>query len=322
MGSEAGGNILQSTIVEAPLRRKVISEPDVRPIPRSPQPEKPKKKSWIKSKTASIVGSVLTAVGLLGGVAYVADHYGIIDIPGIHGSIDVPSGFDNAKDSGAIGSNNIINIDMVALANIDTIPAIPTPKHDINLLTPFQGLPSDVNIDYSKRFTGQNQTFFNSEETKYAEEQNIKDEITFKSIPKNSVIPAPMDGSLEFTRVPGVTPEETVNCASIYYKSSDGIVYQLQVGGRGGDFFKQLIEAMPFGSNPEESLADREKKFVSVKRGQPILETLQTTDLHLIVKAWPSGKLGVGATETYPNNINLITLPDNLEQNKIAILEK
>ena len=231
----------------------------------------------------------------------------------------VPSTFDNAKDSGTMGSNNIVNIDETTLANIDTIPEVPTPKHDINILTPFQGIQSNINIDYGKDFRGQNQPLYGLDETKYAKEQNIKDNIIFKSIPKDTIILAPVDGLLEFYARPEKAPAGTIEAVNFFYKSPEGTLYQIGMGGSPGDFFKPLVDAKPymFERNVDESVLR-----VEIKRGQPIALTLQSTDLGLTTVGWPSGEIGVGSSKTYPANINLITLPDNLGQSKVAILEK
>jgi len=229
------------------------------------------------------------------------------------------STFDNAKDSGAIGNNNFMLIDKNRLANINTIPTIPTPKHDINLLAPFQELPPGINIVYEKTFTGEDQSLFGSDETEYAKKEGIKNKITFKNIPINTVIPAPVDGFLEFYARPRVAPEGTIESANFFYKGPDGTIYQVQMGGTPGDLFKPLTEATPYTF---ENSVDESTLRVEVKRGQPIALTLQSTDLSYTTKGWPSGEIGVGALKTYPTNVGLIVLPDNLGQDKVAILEK
>jgi hypothetical protein len=61
--------------------------------------EEPKiKQSWIKRRGVRIAGAVLAASALLGGVAYVLDRSGIVDIPGIHQSKEISSIFDNNLD--------------------------------------------------------------------------------------------------------------------------------------------------------------------------------------------------------------------------------
>lgn len=268
-----------------------------------------KKKSWVKS-TAGRIGLSVAALGILTGGVYEA--YQHDTIPGVHRTIDVPAIFNNDKDSGVIGNNNTIGIDGTMLANIDIVPT-PTLRHDINLLTPFKALPPSVNINYEKSFTG---IAYDKEETDNAKENNIKDTITFKDIPKDAIIVAPVDGLLEFYSVPRVAREGSIQAINFFYKSADGKIYQISMGGSVANLFKSLIDVKPFTF---EKGTDESALRVEVKRGQEVAMLLQTADLSLTTKTWVSGQF---AGKISPDNINLITIPNNVGQDKLAILEK
>ena len=61
---------------------------------------------FLKSKLGRIVfATTIGALGL-GGGAYEAYQHDML--PGIHKTIDVPTGFNNAENNGVIGSNNIV----------------------------------------------------------------------------------------------------------------------------------------------------------------------------------------------------------------------
>lgn len=330
--------------IGSPTREKTIRpvspKREVGPATRSPRPEKPQdnnKKPWIQRLAGSLAARIVLGTAIVGGGGGYAAYQ---EVPAVHQMVDqqilerfrlieTPPTFDNTKDYGTIGNNNIIQIDKNMLANIATIPTVPAPKHDINLLMPFQNLPSDTSIAYDKILIEDHQSFpVIPAQVKYAKEQNVKDQIVFKNIPKDTVILAPVDGLLEFYVIrPDVAPSGTIEAINLFYKSPEGTIYQVGIFGSGtvfnplGNFFKPLIEATPdiLGQNPS---VDESTLRVEVKRGQPIALTLVSTDLNFTSKGWPSGKIGVGAPETYPTNINLITLPDSLGQNKVAILEK
>lgn len=209
------------------------------------------------------------------------------------------------------------------LHGIPTVPPGDNPKHDIYILAPFLNIQSGEKIDYAKEFIGDTApVYYGPDETKYAKEQNIKEKVVLKGIPKDTVIRAPADGLVEFAMRPKIAPSETVEGANLYYKGPDGVMYQLMIFGNPGDFFKPLIDAKPYELGTNQNLADRKKMFVQVKRGDPLMATLQITDLFSNGRAWPSGELGVGSNKNYPVNLNFITLPDGAGQEKLAILAK
>jgi len=229
-------------------------------------------------------------------------------IPFLRKEIVVPPTFDNAQVSGAIGSNNEIKIDAATLDKVPTLPSVATPKHDIYLLTPFQNIPSGVNIAYNKNFGGD----FNPGELSNAKDQNIKNNIIFENVPKDTVIIAPFDGQIEFYANPS-DAAGVCEMANLFYFAPDGAVHQLLIGGP----FQALIDEKPFLTG--QINLNEDSLLVSVNRGQPIAKTLQTRAIGFTAQAWPKG-LGTATYYIYPDNLNLITLPDGSGQEKLAIL--
>lgn len=271
-----------------------------KPIPS--QLEKPKE-SWIKSKIARI-GLSLLALGGMAGI-YEAYHH---DLLPIH---EVSSTFDNSQYSGAIGKNNTIEIDEDTLSKIATTPATKTPKRDVNLLLPIQDLPLKTNISYDKLLA-----LGKGSIAEAAKKQEIKNTIAFRSIPKDSIVLAPADGSIQFYKRPE-SPEGVVDSANLLYKGPEGL-YQILIFGQ-GTLFKPLINVTP---RTTYRGADDPSFHAEVKRGQPIFMTVQLGDLMLTNQVWPSGQFGVGLDQVYPNNINLITIIDKTGQEKVVVLGK
>jgi len=81
----------------------------------------PKKKSWIKSKIGR-VGLSVAALGTLVGGAYVLDRTGIVDVPGIHRSVEISSTFNNELETQSIkaGVNAVpaTEADMNSISNV------------------------------------------------------------------------------------------------------------------------------------------------------------------------------------------------------------
>lgn len=260
--------------------------------------------------------------------------YGLEMFRGKEAPVSVSPIFDNTADKGTITAANSIIIDSLdAIKDIPTIPPGDNPKHDIYILVPFQDISSEK-INYSKNFLGDAQPLRYGSETKYAKERNVKDNIEFKDVLKDTVILAPADGRLRFAKI--LAPEGAVDAITLIHKGHDGKAYQLMLGLNVGFFKPLLIEVEPFLIDPERlkwiaqniNPAEREKLeqdfWVDVKRGQPIATTLQAANLSISNQVWPSGEFGKERIDSpiYPGNIAFITISSQTEQAKITILGK
>lgn len=313
-------------------------------FPKRPETTPPPEPTSRRGLYARLAGTLLIAIATAGPAI---DHHvknetvitpdaigrDVVSIPAFYADLmsrltrkEATPNFDNTLDSSTIRTiNSVVIRDLREIETIPTVPSGPNPKHDVNLLVPIKGLPTEGKLDYDKDFPEQNPSnpIYSPTETNYAKENNVRDKIIFKNIPKDTVIVAPTDGKLEFITIPERSLPGTLAGANLYYKGADGIMYQYLMGATNGySGLKALINTEPFKIQPMVSLAEREKLWVPVKRGQPIMAVLETTDFTITGQAWPSGQLGVGRLSIYPVNINLITLPNPNRENKVAILEK
>lgn len=236
--------------------------------------------------------------------------------------------FDNTVDNGTISTiNSVVIHDLKEIEAIPTVPSGPNPKHDINLLMPIQGISPSGTIDYNKDLIGKNDAnpIFAEQSRKYAKEQDVKNSIIFRNIPKDSVIVAPIDGELDFSKFS--QEDSLIAMARLFYKDSNGILQQVMISGTSHDFFSQLAKAEPLPLGKGFVSFEEGSKFrVSVKRGQPIMKTVKNTDIKLSAMAWPSGAAGREISKNgehlYPTNLNLITLDLPSGANKLVVVEK
>lgn len=303
------------------------------------KPDKPTKQGLnVAQKIA--VGAISTVVAAeAGGIGYdvaydlikhnpepVSGHTLMVDALhpwniGRENTIVLPSpNFDNSKISGVIGDNNWMGIsDANQIKDIQTVPATPTPKHDIDLLTPF--LKPEQNVNYTKHFSGEGGFSYRPDVIDYAKQHGINDIIIFSSLPVGTVIVAPADGLISFNAKQEGTG--TIDSIRFIYTAPDGEIYGLSLSDESGKIpLKPLVKVKPYvytaGGPPNLNPDSAE-----MVRGQPIAVTTQVMELRLVCTVWSSGEIGKETADKrlLPANLNLITLP-NVQGNKLALLEK
>jgi hypothetical protein len=217
-------------------------------------------------------------------------------------------GIYNFPDKGTLNPNNSVVItDLQIIKDIPTLPTTPTVKNDVYLLEPVENLDVVNSVQYGMDLGGKSDMnpIFPEKYRQEAIKNNVKNMLLEENIPEGSVIIAPMDGVLCYYAME--VPGGTVGGAAIDYTAPDGTVQSVSIAGWGGSTnldMTPLIEGLtPYTGNN----APGETVFASVKRGQPIMITLQPGNIVMEAEAQLNGS---DSTDSWPTNINLISLPD------------
>jgi hypothetical protein len=228
---------------------------------------------------------------------------------------DVQRLFENRSDplygypfKGTITADNSITItNLDTIKNISPLPPTPTPKNDVYLLEPVENLDVTSPVEYGMDLAGKGTSSpFGELAKQEAIKNNVKSILLEKNIPAGKVILAPIAGELRYFANDSI-PNGTVGGVEIDFTSPDGTEEIISVAGNDiSDIlsFTPLIEGItPFSGNNKPG----DIIYAQVKRGQPIMKSLQAGDIRTESMAQP--KIG-GSTYIFPTNINLITIPD------------
>jgi hypothetical protein len=220
----------------------------------------------------------------------------------------------NFPDKGTLTTDNSITITNLGdIKNISAIPAIPTVKNDIYLLQPIEGLDVTNPVEYGMNLDGKSGggSPFPEEYTQEAIKNNVRNAFVFKNIPEGSVIVAPVDGVLRYIAFENSNVKDVG--ATISFTAPDGTEESVDIGGYDTVHMAPLIDSIiPFNGNnsPGDVIS------IQVKRGQPIMKTLNSGDVSMSSIAQPDK---TNSSNIYPNNINLLSLP-NPKNGKQAIV--
>ena len=224
---------------------------------------------------------------------------------------DVQKLFENRSDplygypyKGSLTVDNSITItNFDTIKNISPLPPAPTAKHDVYLLEPVANLDVSNPVKYGMDLEGKGiSSPFQEQYKREAIENNVKSMFLLKNVAKDSIILAPIDGILRYFA--DNVPNGTIGGAEIVFTALDGTEEEINVAGNDILPFTPLIEGMtPFtGHN-----APTDVVYVQVKRGQPIMKTLQPGDILMMSIAQPDK---TNSSILYPTNINLLSIPD------------
>jgi hypothetical protein len=204
---------------------------------------------------------------------------------------------------GTLTAGNSITVNNLdAIKDISPLPTTPTPKNDVYLLEPVEGLDVTSPVEYGMDLAGKgNSSPFQEQYKQEAIKNNVMNLLLFKNIPKDSVLLAPADGTLRYFA--DNAPDGIVDGAEIVFTAPDGTEEKISIARNDILLIAPLIdEVKPFtGHN-----APNDQIYIQVKRGQPIMKTLQSGDILMTSIAQPK----TGSSYIFPTNINLITIPD------------
>lgn len=233
-----------------------------------------------------------------------------------------PSVFDNEPSEGTISGNNTITVsNLDSLQGINAVPQSSGDGHTINILVPIKDIPPSGKVDYKRDLIGKNpsNSIYAPESRQYAMENSIENQIVLKGIPAGSTILAPIDGEFMYNRIRNSIPEGALDGATFFFKDEKGILYQISIND---DDLKPLAPVLDVPFRTMKDARDDFRKFVHpIKKGQPILKSLQQGDILIYAHAWPSGQFGieesVNGERLYPVNISFL-----IHEQKLVFLEK
>jgi len=215
-----------------------------------------------------------------------------------------PEGIYNFPDKGTLNAaNSIVITDLNAIKDISPLPATPTLKNDIYLLQPVENLNVVNSVQYGMDLEGKSDInpIFQEKYRQEAIKNNVRNMLLLKNIPKDSILLAPIDGTLRYNDINA--PDGAINGLEIFFKAPDGTEVIISLADY-DQFLTPLIDTItPFTGNNESS----DVIYIQVKRGQPIAKTLQLGDVFMEATAQQSL---TSADGSHPTNINLISIPD------------
>ena len=210
----------------------------------------------------------------------------------------------NFPDKGNINAgNSIVIADLNAINDISPLPTTPTPKNDVYLLEPVEDLDVTSPVEYGRDLEGKSDInpIFQEQYRQEAIKNNVRNMLLLKNIPKDSVLLAPIDGTLRYNNIDA--PNGTVNGLEIFFKAPDGAELIISLANY-DQFLIPLIDTItPFTGNNESS----DTIYIQVKRGQPIAKTFQLGEVFMEATAQQSL---TSADGSHPTNINLLSIPD------------
>lgn len=331
--------------ISAPPRERtappVLPRPFEKPSPVSPEPGKPpKKKPLIQRFVNSLALRIILAGTALGGTGYAVYQ----EVPAVHRAIDnligvdtvpsVPPTFDNTKDKGVIGNNNIAKLSQ---AEIDkqfpsAFERLGDGKNTLQLQYPFdlsQSTDPNTKLTFTKSFSGSS-----SAERQQYKNRDFYDMFTFQNVPGGTVIRSPVDGYLVISIDENNPPDLNWGNATdgfINFVAPNGNQYGITFFGattkdlrdgrygntQTGYIFKSLVDAPTYKTEYRKRVTGN--YGIAVKKGEPILQLIQPPDNDTIGEVGFSigparqGEIGKSTDmgkPSIPTNIELLVTPD------------
>lgn len=294
--------------------------------------EKPKtKQTWIKSKTARIILSVLILGVLSVFVAFELGSRGIVNIPGIQRNIYAPPSFDNKADEQVIkaGTNTtfVSTNQLPDLAMGSIKPAIKGQFPDVSVILPVE-LSDGQDISVST-FKGPGANWI----TKEGDSALALGKII--NIPtKGTKIIIPVEGAevFKFHDVAEKDGTPDFNGFVLRFSGPDQVQYEMIYGTLNTRDTVSLpaLDDAPFIGDEDGYFSYFEgTTLLSQVKGLPIPEGTSVAvtnqknaiiDVLLITLATNVSNLNVDSGSVVPSNFSLITLTDNSGNQKVAVL--
>lgn len=325
-------------IISAPPRETntpVITKPDIEPVLVIPEPEKPEspKKTWydrLEKVLKSRVFRLGLAIGVVGLGARADEAYRYDVIP-IHQSIENSASaiFDNTKDKGIIGEQNITSLTLSVLQA--TYPEqIITKNNSIQFLLPFN-LPTGTTVSYEKKLSDRLMGDSDGSVKANAEKNSIKDSVVF-TLPKGKPIFASADAHVMLAKGRedrNENPNMAESARVFYYDAKQDKTYVFfffdETNPTKIGLFEPLFSMQE--NVPDSWRGTNWERLPLVKQGQPLIKTtVENQKVNLNIKAYKGKKVGPEA-ELVDKTFSLVTpqlltTPDINGNQKVVTLEK
>lgn len=331
VGPEGGhrrGIFFRST--PAQERVGVIVPPKPQPVLEpsgEPEPKKTKRSLIQRLLNNLALRWTLAGLGLAsaGGIAYQLEvpavHRTVNNLLGIVSARDVPNTFDNTRDEGLIGENNI-NHGNLSEVQSQFPEQIIEKGNTISLILPFI-LPEGTTASYIKSLSDRLPT---EELQKQAQAENDKNNIDFV-LPKGTVIVSPVNGNgaIGFgTSESGQDATKAYGAAIVFHDKSANKTYLIKIFSLDQTPFEPIINIPRF--DDKQYFRDTGwKDLPMIDRATPLIQTQNDNQqVRVSVEAYEGERIGPEATITdkalYLLTPQFFTTKDSLGQDHVFML--